>query len=68
MEEECFGIPRGGSIVGIIIGLIIVLVGVSLILSTYYPTIPQLPLGAIIVIIIGVLILVGAYYGMRRRG
>ena len=66
-EEECFGIPRGGSIVGMIIGLVIVLVGVSLILSTYYPTIPPLPLGALLVIIIGALILVGAYYGMRRR-
>jgi uncharacterized protein YacL len=66
MEEECFGIPRGGSIVGIIIGLIIILVGASLILSAY-TTLPPLPIGAIVVIIVGVLIIIGAYYGMRRR-
>jgi len=61
MEEECFGIPRGGSIVGIIIGLIIVLVGASLILDL------QAYIGPIVVIIVGILVIVGAYYGMRRR-
>jgi uncharacterized membrane protein YvbJ len=61
MEQECFGIPRGGSIVGVIIGLIIVLIGISLILPY------NIPIGAIVVIIFGILIIVGAYYGMRRR-
>jgi uncharacterized membrane protein YvbJ len=61
MEQECFGIPRGGSIVGMIIGLIIVLIGISLILPY------NIPIGAIVVIIFGILIIVGAYYGMRRR-
>jgi len=65
MEEECFGIPRGGSIVGMIIGIIIMLVGVSLILPSL--GLPPLPIGAIVVIIIGILIIIGAYYGMRRR-
>jgi len=65
MEEECFGIPRGGSIVGMIIGLIIVLLGVSWILSIYYNV--KLEIWPIAVIIFGILIIVGAYYGMRRR-
>jgi len=67
MEEECFGIPRGGSIVGIIIGLIIVLVGASLILSKATGIELQTYIGPIVVIIVGILIIVGAYYGMRRR-
>lgn len=66
MEEECFGIPRGGSIVGMVIGLIIVLVGIGMIIRTYYPQIP-FDVGAFVVIIIGILIIIGAYYGMRRR-
>lgn len=65
MEEECFGIPRGGSIVGIMIGLIIVLFGISWILSAY--SILKLEVWPIVVIIFGILIIAGAYYGMRRR-
>jgi len=65
MEEECFGIPRGGSIVAVIIGLIIILFGVSWILSAY--NILKLEVWPIVVIIFGILIIVGAYYGMRRR-
>ena len=65
MEEECFGIPRGGSIVGIIVGLIIILLGISWILSIYYNI--KFEIWPIVVIIFGILIIVGAYYGMRRR-
>jgi len=67
MEEECFGIPRGGSIVGLIVGLIIVLVGASLILSKATGIDLQAYIGPIVVIIVGILVIVGAYYGMRRR-
>jgi uncharacterized membrane protein YvbJ len=65
MENECFGIPRGGSIVGIIIGLIIILFGVSWILSIYYNI--KLEVWPIIFIIFGILIVVGAYYRMHRK-
>lgn len=64
-EECCFGLPRGGSIFGMIVGLIILLVGISMILSAY--GIFKLEVGPIVVIIIGILLIVGAYYGMRRR-
>jgi len=67
MEEECFGIPRGGSIVGMIIGLIIVLVGASLILSKISGIELQTYIGPLVIVIVGILIIVGAYYGMRRR-
>ena len=61
-EEECFGLPHGGAIVGLIIGIIIILVGVSWITGFewefFWPS---------IVIIFGILILAGAVYGLRRR-
>ncbi len=63
MENECFGLPNGGMIVGIIIGIIIILVGLSLFLQTTYGiTIDFWP---IILIIFGLLILAGAL--SRRR-
>ena len=59
--EECFGLPRGGAIVGIVIGLLIILVGISWILDI------QIEIGAFAVIIFGILILAGALYGLSRR-
>lgn len=64
-EEECFGLPRGGTIVGIVIGLIIIFAGISWILSSYYDV--SIEIWPIAVIIFGMLILAGALYGLRRR-
>jgi len=64
-EEECFGIPHGGAIVTLAIGLIIVLAGLSFFLSEiYHITIPWWPF---VVILFGILIIVGAIYGLTRR-
>jgi len=64
-EEECFGIPKGGAIVGLAIGLIIILAGLSFLLSEIYDiTIPWWPF---VIIVFGILIIVGALYGLRRR-
>jgi len=65
VENECFGLPNGGMIVGIVIGIIIVLVGLGLFLqATYGITINFWPF---IIIIFGVLIVLGAIFGRRRR-
>ncbi|MBS7653174.1 MAG: zinc-ribbon domain-containing protein [Candidatus Bathyarchaeia archaeon] len=65
IEGECFGIPRGSSVVGLAIGLIIVLAGLSLLLKELYQiTIPWWPIA---VIILGVFIIIGAILGSRRR-
>ncbi len=61
-EEECFGLPHGGAIVGLVIGIIIILVGVSRIIGFEWEFFWPL-----IVIIFGILILVGAVYGLRHR-
>jgi hypothetical protein len=62
-QEECFGLPHGGAIVGLIIGAIILLLGVSLLLGIEIWDY----LWALIIIAIGILILAGAIYGLRRR-
>jgi len=62
MEDECFGLPHGGVIVGIIVGLILIVVGVGMafgynIWNYFWP---------LIIVIIGVLVVAGAIFGRRR--
>jgi uncharacterized membrane protein YvbJ len=63
MENECFGLPHGGAIAGIIFGIIIIIIGLAIFsglqLWDY--------LGPAIIVIVGILIIAGALYGMRRR-
>lgn len=64
-EEECFGLPHGGAIAGLVIGLIIILVGFSWLISRVAGI--EIDVWPVIVIIFGILILVGALYGLRSR-
>jgi uncharacterized membrane protein YvbJ len=66
-EHECFGIPRGGIIVGIAIGVIIVLAGLILLLQQAGAISQGVSVWPFAAIIFGILILIGALYGMRRR-
>jgi uncharacterized membrane protein YvbJ len=61
-EDECFGLPNGGIIFGLIIGLIIILSGVSSLLDLSFDFWP------FIIIIFGALIAVGALYKYNRKG
>ena len=63
MEDECFGLPHGGAIVGIIFGIIIIILG----LAIYSGVQLWDYLGPMILVIVGILIIAGAFYGMRRR-
>jgi hypothetical protein len=68
VEGECFGLPNGGLIAGIIVGAIIIIAGLGMFLqasgyigdfwNVFWP---------IIIVIFGILILLGAIYGQRRR-
>ena len=61
-EEECFGLPHGGAIVGLIIGIIIIIAGIS--------WLAEIEIGnwwALIVIVFGILIAAGALYSYSRR-
>jgi len=62
-ESECFGLPHGGSIAGLVIGLIIILWGVSSVLDIDFGSY----LWAFIIIIFGTLMVAGALYTMGRR-
>ena len=62
-ENECFGLPHGGSIAGLVIGLIIVLWGVTSVLAIDFGSY----LWALIIIIFGTLMVAGALYSMNRR-
>ena len=66
-REECFGFPRGGTIVSLFIGLVILLSGLIWILREAGLVPEALSVGPFIVIIIGILVIVGALYGLRRR-
>jgi uncharacterized membrane protein YvbJ len=61
-EEDCFGLPHGGLIIGLILGIIIIVAGLSLlagiVLWFFWP---------IILIIFGILIIVGVLYSLSRR-
>ncbi len=67
-EEECFGLPHGNAIVGILFGIIILIAAIAWILSlTLGITFNGAFVGPIIAIIIAALIIAGAIYQLRRR-
>jgi len=60
-RDECFGLPRGGAIFGLFIGLIIIIVGLQQLFGW------QIDVGPFAIIIFGILIIAGAIYGLSRR-
>ena len=60
-EDECFGLPHGGTIFGLIIGIIIILVGISLLIGI------DLEIWPLMILIFGVLIISGALYTLTRK-
>jgi len=69
MEEECFGVPRGGAVFAILMGLAVIVIGVAYLLGQYYGWSIDVwkSLGPSILIVIGILIVVGALYRARER-
>jgi hypothetical protein len=63
VEHECFGLPYGGAIIGIIIGMFIFVTGIAMLLSLDVSRVT----GPFFVIVIGLLIVAGAIYGVLRR-
>jgi uncharacterized membrane protein YvbJ len=62
-KDECFGLPHGGAIEGIIFGIIILVLGFALLANIniwHY-------LGPIAAIIVGILIITGVAYRLIRR-
>jgi ribosomal protein L40E len=62
-KDECFGLPHGGAIVGIIFGIIILILGFALLANINIWNY----LGPIAIIIVGILIITGVAYRLIRR-
>ena len=60
-EAECFGLPRGGAIFGLLIGAMIILVGLRELFGWH------IDFGPFAIIVVGLLFVVGAIYGLTRR-
>ena len=63
-EDECFGLPHGGAIVGLLFGIIIILWGLTQVPGLF----PEgFQFWWLIIIIFGVLIIAGSLYKSGRR-
>ena len=60
MEDECFGLPGGSSIIGILFGLAIIHLGARELFGW------DIDFGPFAIIVVGVLILAGALYQMNK--
>ncbi len=65
VEGECFGLPNGGLIAGLVFGVIIILVGLTLFLQNTYGF--SVDVWPFIIIIFGVLLLIGGLYQISRK-
>ncbi len=66
-EQECFGLPNGGAIVGIAIGVIILIWGIITFGQQSGAISANVNFWPIALIIFGILIVIGAIYGLSRR-
>ncbi|MCK4497698.1 hypothetical protein KAH85_00775 [Candidatus Bathyarchaeota archaeon] len=64
VEDECFGLPRGGAIFGLFIGVVIILWGLTQIPGL----LPEdFEFGWLVIVAFGLLIIAGAVYKLARR-
>jgi ribosomal protein L40E len=61
-EEECFGIPHGGAIVGIIFGAFVIILGLGMALGLDIGA----WIGGFFLIVVGLLIVIAAIFAFRR--
>jgi LPXTG-motif cell wall-anchored protein len=67
MEYECFGIPGGGAVVGITIGIIILLAGIIYFMQQANLISSNINVWPFAIIIFGILLIIGALFALRRR-
>ena len=66
-DDECFGLPNGDAICGVIFGGIVIIVGVSWILGWDFSTLWDTLIGPYLIIIFGSLIILGAIFSSTRK-
>jgi len=67
VENECFGIPGAGAIVGVAIGVIILAAGLIYFLQQANLIPSGVSVWPFAVIVFGILLIIGAAYAFRRR-
>ena len=65
-EQECFGLPHGGAIVGIVFGVIILIWGITTLLQQTGYIAETFEFWYLIIIVVGVLIVAGAIYSLTH--
>lgn len=65
-EQECFGLPHGGAIAGIVFGVILLIWGIITLLQQMDIIAETFQFWYIIIIVIGILIVAGAIYKVTR--
>ena len=66
-EQECFGLPHGGAIVALAIGIIVLIWVFFQLANAMHWISSTSDLGFIALIVFGVLLIAGAAYGITRR-
>ena len=66
-DDECFGLPNGDSICGIIFGGIIIIAGLSWVMGWDFSTLWETAIGPYLIITFGALIILGAIYSSTRK-
>ena len=67
IEHECFGIPGGGAVVGIAIGIIIIVAGILWFMQQANIISSNVGVWPFAAIIFGILMVIGALYGLSRK-
>ncbi len=65
-EQECFGLPHGGAIAGIVFGVILLIWGIITLLQQMDIIAETFQFWYLIIIVIGILIVAGAIYKVTR--
>ena len=60
-KDDCFGLPSGGAIFGLFLGIIIIIVGLEQVFGW------TIDVGSLPIIIIGVFFVAGAIYGLSCK-
>ena len=66
-SEECFGLPHGGAIFGLAIGVLIILSGLIWVLRQSRVILTSVEIWPFAVIVFGLLMVAGAIYGMSKK-
>jgi len=68
-EQECFGLPHGGAIAGLVFGAIIIIAGMLFALQEWnvIEEVNWDQIWPFVIVIFGILVVAGAIYGYSRR-